>query len=252
MISKAEDKVLISLDLEMFDQITGFSSNFNPQDVLTFKNVMSNFFDMLDKYNVKIVIFAVGEIIEKFPWIVDRALSSGHFIGWHSQNHTDFSKNSLKELFFDIEHFLNQYPNFSLIYRSPGFRLPCSDENFSRILYERYKITSFSSSAISQKKYFINVPKIKFFKKSLRFGGTLFRLLPIRFLIRLFPQKFRIIYLHPRDLMGFYWQKNGSFKEKVIHFLSFGSGISKIETLLKLNYVTSAKIFEPNKGFLCE
>lgn len=249
---KVEDKVLISLDLEMFDQITGFSSNFFPKDIELFEKILLNFFDMLDKYNVKIIIFAVGEIIEKFPWVAERALSSGHYIGWHSQSHSDFSKTNLDELFFDIENFLDQYPNFSLIYRSPGFRLPCSDEYFSKILYERYQLTSFSSSFYSEENYFIKVPKIKFFNRSLRFGGTLFRLLPIRFLLALFPQKFRIIYLHPRDLIGLYWQKNGSFKEKMIHFLNFGSGLSKVKTLIKLGYVASAKNLEPNRGFLCE
>ena len=253
MFSKVEDKVLISLDLEMFDQITGFSSNFFPKDVALFENLMFDFFDMLDKHNVTIIIFAVGEIVEKFPTIIDRALKSGHFLGWHSSSHTDFSQTNLEAIFVDAENFLNQYPNFCKIYRSPGFRLPCSDEDFSKILFERYHLTNFSSSSsTSQEKYFLKVPKIKFFNKSLRFGGTLFRLLPVRFLLKCFSQKYKIIYLHPRDLIGFYWQKNGSFKEELIHFLSFGSGFSKIETLIKLGHIASAKTFKPSKGFICE
>lgn len=253
MVSKVEDKVLISLDLEMFDQITGFSSNFCPNDVAVFEKVMSDFFDMLDRNGVTVIIFAVGEIIEKFPSLVDRALMSGHFVGWHSHSHTDFSKTNLEAVFLDVENFLNKYSNFSLIYRSPGFRLPCSDDYFSKILFERYHLTSFSSSSSpSREQYFLNVPKIKFFNRSLRFGGTLFRLLPVRILLKFFPQKYRIIYLHPRDLIGFYWQKNGNFREKLIHFLSFGSGLSKIETLIQLGYIASAKTFKPNRGFLCD
>jgi hypothetical protein len=248
-----EDKVLISLDLEMFDQITGCPSKFSSGDVKVFEYVMSDFFNMLDANDIKIIIFAVGEIIERFPSIIDRAIASGHFVGWHSQSHADYSKTNVEEVFSDIEHFQNKYPDFAMIYRAPGFRLPCEDAPFAVTLHDRYGLTNFSSSFDhNPENYFLCVPKISFFNKSLCFGGTLFRLLPIFWLLRLFPQKYRIIYLHPRDLIGFYWQKNGSLKEKIIHFLSFGSGFVKIEALIRSGYVAVPRNFKPKRGFFCE
>lgn len=58
---------------------------------------------ILDEYNAKVTVFAVGDWVRKYPDAVKAFYNAGHTIGNHSDSHKAYSKLSLEEITADIE-----------------------------------------------------------------------------------------------------------------------------------------------------
>ena len=74
----------------------------------------------LRKHDTYATFFMVGEILEKFPDILDKILENGHEIGFHTMYHSRLDSNNFQE------KFSNELDNFAILTnnKSKGFRAP--------------------------------------------------------------------------------------------------------------------------------
>jgi len=76
--------------------------------------------DWLNKKETYATFFVVGELIEKEPTLLDKIISEGHEIAFHTMNHNKLDENGFKEKF---EEELEQF-NKLTSGKSKGFRAP--------------------------------------------------------------------------------------------------------------------------------
>ena len=76
--------------------------------------------EFLRKHDTHATFFMVGEILEKFPDILDKILENGHEIGFHTMCHSRLDSNNFQE------KFSNELDNFAILTnnKSKGFRAP--------------------------------------------------------------------------------------------------------------------------------
>ena len=76
--------------------------------------------ELLRKHDTYATFFMVGEILEKFPDILDKILENGHEIGFHTMYHSRLDSNNFQE------KFSNELDNFAILTnnKSKGFRAP--------------------------------------------------------------------------------------------------------------------------------
>ena len=76
--------------------------------------------EFLRKHDTYATFFMVGEILEKFPDILDKILENGHEIGFHTMYHSRLDSNNFQE------KFSNELDNFAILTnnKSKGFRAP--------------------------------------------------------------------------------------------------------------------------------
>ena len=76
--------------------------------------------NLLDKYDTLATFFIVGEIVEKFPEILDKITSQGHEIAFHTMKHSRLDSLNFEEIF------PNELKEFSQLTnkKSKGFRAP--------------------------------------------------------------------------------------------------------------------------------
>ena len=76
--------------------------------------------ELLRKQDTYATFFMVGEILEKFPDILDKILENGHEIGFHTMYHSRLDSNNFQE------KFSNELDNFAILTnnKSKGFRAP--------------------------------------------------------------------------------------------------------------------------------
>lgn len=82
--------------------------------------------DILDRYSVPATFFFIGENINKFPHICDKAISSGHQIANHSFSHarpTDISVEEMLNEFERCDNLLDKILNQSTKYVRPPYGL---------------------------------------------------------------------------------------------------------------------------------
>ena len=78
----------------------------------------------LDKHNTYATFFVVGEILESFPEILDKILSKGHEIGFHTMYHTRLDSIDFQNEFSnELEIFSKLTHNKSKGFRAPTFSL---------------------------------------------------------------------------------------------------------------------------------
>ena len=225
---------VLSLDLEEWYHLEYFK-NISPDlkdDVFIFK--MNEFFDFLEKNQIKITVFVVAELALKYPKIVQEIFKRGHEIGCHGFNHTlDYNKTN--------EEFYNEIKKSKTILEDVisskiyGYRAPCfsltdekldilSELNFiydssfinfeNHSLYNKLDLKNFrvKDDLIYENKKIIEVelPTINLsnsFKIPIS-GGAYFRFFPMvlnKFLIDKFLKKNNnfIFYIHPFELNSY-------------------------------------------------
>lgn len=83
--------------------------------------------ELLNKHETSATFFMVGEIIKKFPDILDKILNDGHEIGFHTMYHNRLDSEGFKEKFSEeLDEFKILTNNKSKGFRAPTFSLNSS------------------------------------------------------------------------------------------------------------------------------
>jgi len=80
--------------------------------------------EFLRKHDTYATFFMVGEILEKFPDILDKILENGHEIGFHTMYHSRLDSDNFQEKFSkELDDFARLTNNQSKGFRAPTFSL---------------------------------------------------------------------------------------------------------------------------------
>jgi len=80
--------------------------------------------EFLRKHDTYATFFMVGEILEKFPDILDKILENGHEIGFHTMHHSRLDSDNFQEKFSkELDDFAILTNNKSKGFRAPTFSL---------------------------------------------------------------------------------------------------------------------------------
>ena len=80
--------------------------------------------EFLRKHDTYATFFMVGEILEKFPDILDKILENGHEIGFHTMYHSRLDSDNFQEKFSkELDDFAILTNNKSKGFRAPTFSL---------------------------------------------------------------------------------------------------------------------------------
>ena len=80
--------------------------------------------EFLRKHDTYATFFMVGEILEKFPDILDKILENGHEVGFHTMYHSRLDSDNFQEKFAkELEDFAILTNNKSKGFRAPTFSL---------------------------------------------------------------------------------------------------------------------------------
>ncbi len=80
--------------------------------------------EFLGKHETYATFFMVGEILEKFPDILDKILDNGHEIGFHTMYHSRLDSENFQEKFSkELDDFAKLTNNKSKGFRAPTFSL---------------------------------------------------------------------------------------------------------------------------------
>ena len=80
--------------------------------------------ELLRKHDTYATFFMVGEILEKFPDILDKILDNGHEIGFHTMYHSRLDSENFQEKFSkELDDFAKLTNNKSKGFRAPTFSL---------------------------------------------------------------------------------------------------------------------------------
>ena len=80
--------------------------------------------EFLRKHDTYATFFMVGEILEKFPDILDKILGNGHEIGFHTMYHSRLDSDNFQEKFSkELDDFARLTNNKSKGFRAPTFSL---------------------------------------------------------------------------------------------------------------------------------
>lgn len=61
--------------------------------------------DLLDDYDVKATFFVVGQVAERYPWVLKEVTDRGHEVAFHSYDHRPLWEKSPKQLKTEMEAF---------------------------------------------------------------------------------------------------------------------------------------------------
>ena len=94
--------------------------------------------ESLRKHDTYATFFMVGEILEKFPDILDKILENGHEIGFHTMYHSRLDSNNFQETFSkELDHFARLTNNKSKGFRAPTFSLNQKSADIINILEKK-------------------------------------------------------------------------------------------------------------------
>jgi polysaccharide deacetylase family protein (PEP-CTERM system associated) len=87
-------------------------------------NGLDKILTFLEKHDTYATFFVVGEILQKFPEILDKILDHGHEIGFHTMYHSRLDSNNFQEKFSkELDDFAILTDNKSKGFRAPTFSL---------------------------------------------------------------------------------------------------------------------------------
>lgn len=110
---------LFSIDLE---DIQGSQKGkpINPDHIY---EAMRRILSLLDKHEIKITFFAIGDLAKKAPLLIRDIVASGHEIGCHSQNHIPLDKLTAKGFKYDLMRNVEVLKSLG-VEQVQGFRAP--------------------------------------------------------------------------------------------------------------------------------
>lgn len=96
----------------------------NKKRELSVINGIDKILDLLRVHETHATFFVVGELLERRPEILDKILSNGHEIGFHTMYHTRLDEPGFKDLFVkEIDSFAKLTEGHSRGFRAPTFSL---------------------------------------------------------------------------------------------------------------------------------
>lgn len=224
-------KFFLTLDLEEWYHLEYFQHLVNKNErVDIFISLLDDFFNLLDKYNIKITIFALAELVEKYPEIINKIVTRGHEVACHGLNHGLLYEKSDQEFKNEIaraKSILEEISGQNVVgYRAPcysmednklpilkelGFKYDSSFIRFSQHdLYKMMNLDGFQKKEdlIYEKDGFFEyeIPTYKINKFNIPIsGGGYFRLIPNIVYRKLFEsyigdEKNFVFYIHPFEL----------------------------------------------------
>ena len=247
-------KVLLTFDLEYCDDIVGLSSIADETEEINAAYGCDEYISLCGGGSCQGIVFVTGEYCKNNSKLIKKLDALGFMIGSHSYSHADMSEKSPVEFCVDTNDSLKLISDTLgkpiLAYRAPGFRLPLTAEYYA-ILQDAGIMYDFSQVVVPTKHNisnpFINkmfddqsIKIIPHYAMGLspfyRSGGGNFRISSKRRIFNLIRQfEMQTLYLHPRDMLGWYVARNALFKLKLKEFI-FNS-VSLGDNKLKLKYL---------------
>jgi polysaccharide deacetylase family protein (PEP-CTERM system associated) len=253
----------LSLDLEEWYHLEYFQK-YNPEIKPLMINNLSSFFDLLDKYNIKITVFVLGEVIDSHIDLIKEIKSRGHEIAIHGWDHYLLNGKNTIDFINEIKRtkeYLESIIKNSVI----GYRAPCFSLNNDKLealmkigikydssfiqfkehpLYGSLNMDDFSKKEdIIYKKgdfYEFELPTLKIFTKAIPIsGGGYFRLFPKLLFSILWERYLKTnqnftMYIHPFELTSMKVDLNGfGFLNKIRFSVGRKKNLEKLEWLIQ-------------------
>jgi polysaccharide deacetylase family protein (PEP-CTERM system associated) len=245
-------------------------------------NGLDKILELLRKCETSATFFMVGEILEKFPDVLDKILDGGHEIGFHTMHHSRLDSDGFKEKFSkELEKFAILTNNKSKGFRAPTFSLN-KKSSWAIDLLEKYnyvydssivpaKSTLYGNPHASTKPYKISSTSLdhelsnakiiefplmvtKFLGKTIPAGGGFYlRTLPFRTIKNAIyeyeKQKIPgVFYIHSWELTPEYMPKiKLSLKDNFITYHNLDKVFDKMTDLLTNFEFTSFEKYIQNK-----
>ncbi len=219
----------LTLDLEEWFHLEYFQ-NYSVSKNNIFINRLDDFFLLLKKYNIKITVFVLAELVKQNPDIISRIVDDGHEIACHGLNHKllyNKKYTQIEEELFEARRILQDISGQSVL----GYRAPCfsmGDDKFEILkrigfkydssyikfdqhkLYNTLKLDGFSKiNDLIYKKdgfYEFEIPTLDIMGYNIPIsGGGYFRLFPYPLFRQLF-KKYKnnnnnfVFYIHPFEV----------------------------------------------------
>ena len=234
--------------------------------------------DLLRVNDTKATFFTVGELIEKNPEIIDKIISNGHEIGFHTMKHTRLDSLNFKTIMKEeFKEFKKISSGKSIGFRAPTFSLnkksswvidqlvennykydssivPAKTRMYGNSLAEKipYKITSTSLEKNDEDGILIEFPLLvtKFLGKTIPSGGGFYlRILPLKIMRNAITSYIKkdipvSLYIHSWELTPEYIPKiRLPMKNQFITFHKIEKTFSKMNKLLNEFEFTSFNTF---------
>lgn len=231
-------------------------------------NGIDKILDLLRTHETHATFFVVGELLEHRPELLDKILSNGHEIGFHTMYHTRLDAPGFKESFVnEIEDFAKLTNGHSRGFRAPTFSLNrqsswvidlLSENNYtydSSVMPAKtnmyglpdaeirpYRISSDSIERNNPNGKLLEFPLLTtkiFGKKIPAAGGFYLRALPTSMISNAIKNYEKVgipasFYIHSWELTPEFMPKvSMSFKDNFITFHNINKAFSKMKYLLK-------------------
>lgn len=121
---------------------------------------------LLDEHDVDATFFVVGEVLEKYPEIVEEIEEKGHEIAFHGYHHESLSESNPKTLLQEIRRFNSLMEKKCLGFRAPSFSLNNETKWALKILEEAGYIYDSSIFPLKTPLYGVSGAPIKPYKLS--------------------------------------------------------------------------------------
>lgn len=140
----------ISIDFEEWYHVPFMKSYYDKNKSFSYCDSIPDFVKELNNENIKITIFVVADLAEKYKTFLTEAHSSGNVIGCHSLNHSDFNNLTLEEFSCETKTAKEQMENV-LGFEVTGFRAPMFSASIEKINELKKIGFKFDSSAINSR-----------------------------------------------------------------------------------------------------
>jgi polysaccharide deacetylase family protein (PEP-CTERM system associated) len=254
----------LTLDLEDWYHLDYFQKYDIPKKGCMVSAVLP-FFEVLDKHNIKITVFVLGELIEEYSSLIKEISNRGHEISIHGWDHVLLHKKETKDFYEEIS---KTKKSLEKLIGKPviGYRAPCFSLNNEKLnvlksiglqydssyiqfkehpLYGSLDVSEFEKidDLIYQKDGFFEfeLPTIKILNKQIPIsGGGYFRLLPKFYFKRLWKRYLKShhnfnLYIHPFELTESKVNLTGVSSADKFRFSAGRKGnLKKLEWLINL------------------
>lgn len=267
-----KNKYFLTLDLEDWSNLEYLKKYDNIKSSISYISAVNHFLDILEKKDIYISVFVVGEIAIKNKELIKSIRNRGHEIGSHTKIHdlqynlsdSDFISSNIenKKILEDIigEEIIGfRAPCFSmnntkldLLFNECGFKYDSSFINTKHPLYGNIDMSSYNKieSLIYERNgnYVFEIPTLEMLGKSLPIsGGGYFRMFPLsltKYFYKLYTKNSSnfLFYIHPFELSSDKLDVYNQFsvKDKFRFQVGRNNNIDKfqkyLDFILKLNF----------------
>ena len=223
-------KIILTFDLEFWYD-TQFLKKYLPppprEDYLI--ESVEPVLELLRKYNAGATFFTTGEVMEKYPALINQIYSEGHEISCHGYSHKPLGELGREKFAADIRRFV-ELQTRTIGQKPRGFRAPC---------LSLVKETDWALPVLAELGFKYHSGRTALANSPLKelpvgfSGGVYFRLLPL-FLFKKILKRQGIIYLHPHELLkeAPVIEKAPFFK-KFLKYYKVKDSRARLEKLLK-------------------